>query len=239
MTPPDIPFDPAFSAPMVRVFENILQLAVENPKLASKFRSASSRLGLQSRDSAHAATITFDLGTIHLINGLQPDCHVIISSNFDKTDDYADDQTNTTGLLGHPLFAMKVPPLLDAPLPDWQLYAEKFRGRTQHFEAMPTRLTFSCSRSGESPALGEDVEKEDTGGESAETKGAATEIVGSEHVLEKNLLGHTKLITELIAGSVKFRGELKHMAGISEGCQKLMRDEPSADLAASPASLSS
>lgn len=229
---------------MVRVFANILQLAVENPKLASKASCASGRLGLQSRDSAHAATIIFDLGTIHPINGLQPDCHEIITSNFDKTDDNADDQTNTTGLLGHPLFPMKVLPLLDAPLPDWQLCAEKFWARTQHFEAMPTRLTLSCSRGGESLALGEDVEEEDTGEKSAGTKspnkkGAETEIIGSEHVLQKVLLGHTILITELIAGSVKFRGELKHMAGISEGCQKLMLDEPSADLAASPASLSS
>lgn len=234
MTPPDISFDPALASPMVRVFASILKLAVKNPKLASKASRASGRLGLKSRNGPHAATIIFNFGTIHLINGLQPDCDVIITSNFDKTDD----QPDTTGLLGHPLFAMKVLPLLNATLPNWQVCAEKFWVLTQHLEAMPKRLKLTCS-SGESLTLGEKPEKEGQGKEAHRKEATATEIIGSVHVLQKILLGHTILITELIAGRVKFRGELKHMAGINEGCQKLMLDEPTADLAASTASLPS
>jgi len=193
--------------PLVRVFANTLKLTLEQPKGHKIAAAAKGIFALQSTRGPQAVTIDIGVDEIRLTHGCSEQAQVVLQMDFNNPKL----APKIIGLFKHPLLAYRIGKLLSVPLPDWADSAKRFWAATHELSDMPDKLIITCTNEERSLSFG--------GGDSQ------VELYGSSDQLESMLVGNSLLVQDTIAGKIRFRGTLQHMAGLSQACQKLMLGE--------------
>ncbi len=193
--------------PLVRVFANTLKLTLEQPKGRKLAAAAKGIFSLQSTRGPQAVTIDIGVDEIKLTHGCSDRSQLVLQMDFNNPKL----APKVIGLFRHPLLAYRIGKLLSVPLPNWADSAKRFWAATHELSDMPDKLIITCTNEERSLSFG--------GGDSQ------VELYGSSNHLESMLVGNSLLVQDTIAGKIRFRGTLQHMAGLSQACQKLMLGE--------------
>lgn len=214
-----IEFDPCEASPFVRVIASLLGFALRDDGLAAKAARAKGTLVLRSPAGNPTATLVFSPETITLSNGNTGGADIVVTADFERPES----SPTIDGVFAHPIFGYLVLPLLNVKLPHWRQSAGTFWQLAEGQPAMPKQLTITCTDDNQSVSYSCSDTVEDHG-EYVDADDSA-EILANRATLERLLVGHAILVSEAIAGRVKFRGNVKQMAGISQMCQKLLLGE--------------
>ena len=217
-----IEFDPVNASPFVRVIASLLGYALKDHRLRVNAARAKGTLILRSPRGNPSATLCFTPTAIALKNGETGSADIVVTADFE----HPENRPTLDGVLAHPIFGYLVLPLLNVKLPNWQDSATRFWQLTKGQPAMPSELTITCPEQNQSLTLRRDNHSANA---MPVNEDEVAEIFAGQTTLERLFLGHAILVPEAIAGSVKFHGTVKHMAGLSQSGQKLLLGELGGD----------
>lgn len=200
------------AAPVVCVFANTLTLALQqagSTANASLLKGLNAVVSLKSCKDLQALTIRIYDQQLDLSTGVSPDAQLLVTMDFDEPDKTPE----VIGAWRHPILALRISRLLSLPLPDWTITASRFWQLTWQEPFMPGRLVLTCSDTAQSLSFGDGTPR--------------LEIIGNADSLSSLTAGNSVLAQEAMAGRLKIRGQLQHVAGVSGAGLKLMLREVS------------
>jgi len=195
------------ATPMVRVLASTLRLALQRPETQKLLSGLDGSFTVKSINGAQAATYTFDGNQVSLKAGKSKAAKVMIEADLDDPSA----KPKITGLLRHPIAAMRFGELLSLPLPNWADSAKRFWAATYDLPNMPEKLIITNKDEDRSLTFGEGIE--------------TVELIGTTNILEPLFAGHSILSLDVMTGKLQYRGSLEHLTGMSNACQKLLMGE--------------
>jgi hypothetical protein len=144
------------AAPVVRILGASLSRAATQPAVAEQMRRLRGRVGLRSTVGPQAATIDFAGGVVHVTHGVTKDVDVLIEADLDTMGRPGAPKPKLSGVARHPLFAMRVGKVLDAPTPGgWRGAVDAMWSWAEGQEGLPRLLRVVCSDDGAEHVVGE------------------------------------------------------------------------------------
>jgi hypothetical protein len=202
----------ADAPPLVRVFYNTFKLTVQRSagaQLVQKLDGCT--FSLKSHKGPQALTVSVQQLDMTLTQGVSDKAQVILTLNFENPTDHP----KVTGIVRHPILVFHINKLLSLPLPNWADSAKRFWSSTWDLKDMPSKLIINNTDENRSLELGEGPDQ--------------VEIIANAHQLESLLIGGSLLTSEVMAGKIKYRGSLCHLAALTNAGQKVLMGEVDGD----------
>jgi hypothetical protein len=187
------------ATPLVMIIGTTLRRAVGNPALDRKAKRLRGVFALKSAKDPQAVTMRFRNGRVELARGVSADAQVIVTVDLDNMNGPDAPKLKLEGARRHPLFALGVGKLLEAPSRPWAEYAHEFWAFAGSGPDMPELLHVVCLDDGATLDLGAE-----------HSPGQTYEIHGTALVLTSIFSGSSVFGQDLLGGKVFAIGSTRH-----------------------------
>jgi hypothetical protein len=202
--------------PIVRILAASLRRAAVRPDVAKRVGRLRGRVALRSTVGPQAATIEFARGAVHLTHGVARDADLVIAGDLDTMGRPGAPKPKVTGAARHPLLALGVGKVLDAPpRGGWRAAVDDLWSWAHDEHGLPQQLRVVCTDAGD----GEHVVGQ-TGGSRVEVHGPGWALLavftGGDHLGAAVLGGRVQVVADFPTLS-RFVGVLTHYMLGDEG----------------------
>lgn len=196
------------ASPLARVLAKSLSHALLTPDGARLLKAIDVPFAIKSSKGAQAVTIDATNDSVEVKNGIGSDTSIIIALDLDNPAIKPDIEK---GLIFHPLNLYRISQLLSLPAPEWQESARTFWSQASTAPDTPDGLKLTNLSDGSQLDLGDTSEENQV-----------VEIHGKTEDLQSLLSGQSLFAADLMAGKLRYRGTLKHLATLSAVGQSML-----------------
>jgi hypothetical protein len=182
--------------PIVRILAASLRRVAARPNVAKRVGRLRGRVALRSTVGPQAATIEFSRGAVHVTHGVARNADLVIAGDLDTMGRPGAPKPKVSGLARHPLLAVGVSKVLDAPPPGgWRAAVDDFWSWAHDEDGCPRLLRVVCADDGAEHAVGQ------PGGSRVEVHGQAWALLavftGGDHLGAAVLEGRVQVVADL------------------------------------------
>jgi hypothetical protein len=191
--------------PIVRILAASLRRAAARPDVAKRVGRLQGRVALRSTVGPQAATIEFSRGAVHVTHGVARNADLVIAGDLDTMGRPGAPKPKISGVARHPLLAVGVSKVLDAPPPGgWPAAVDDFWSWAHDENGRPQLLRVVCTDDGGEHTVGQ------PGGSRVEVHGPAWALLavftGGDHLGAAVLEGRVQVVADF--------SELSRLVGV-------------------------
>lgn len=183
------------AVPIVRIIAAMARRSLRQPAVAKHVARLNGVVAVRSATDPQSVSVRFQGGTIHVERGIAVDTDMTVTA------DLADPEAKPKlkGAARHPALTMAIAKLLEPPVDDWRVEAERFCTAALASPACPRPIRAVCTDDGSSRQWGGDGD-------------ATIEIHGPGPQLASAMAGSSVLAEDVLEGRLRIVGDLKALS---------------------------